>query len=202
MNKYLKQFVLAILAGFAISIGGIIYLTLENKIIGSLMFTAGLYTICLNGLFLFTGKVGYLVNESPSYLVTLLVTWLGNFAGTWIGAQMVLNTKLAGLGETAAKVSAGKVEQTILRVFLLGIFCGALMFIGLDGYKNSKNPLILFLCVSVFILAGFEHCIANMFYFSLGSAWDGTHFVYCLAATFGNAVGGCLIPLAKKMKDE
>ena len=41
--KYIKTLLLAILAGIAIGIGGTIYLTLENKIIGSLMFTVGLY---------------------------------------------------------------------------------------------------------------------------------------------------------------
>ena len=201
MKTYLKQFLLATLAGFVISMGAVAYLTLENKIVGSLLFTVGLFAICLNGLFLFTGKVGYLVNEKPVYLVTLLITWLGNFAGTWVGAMMILNTRLATISEAAAKVSAAKVEQTPLSTFLLAIFCGALMFIAVDGFKNSKNPLVLFLCVSVFILGGFEHCIANMFYFSLGNAWDGQHLLYCLIATVGNGVGGCLIPLVKKIKD-
>ena len=56
MKNYLKQFLLAILAGLMIGVGGTVYLTLENKIVGSLMFTVGLYTIVLNGLFLYTGN--------------------------------------------------------------------------------------------------------------------------------------------------
>ena len=53
----------AVAAGLAISVGGTVFLTLENKIIGSLMFTVGLYAIVLNGLYLYTGKMGYVVDQ-------------------------------------------------------------------------------------------------------------------------------------------
>ncbi|MFQ9108138.1 MAG: hypothetical protein ACLR5Q_03270 [Coprococcus sp.] len=63
MRKYVRLFALAVLAGAAIGIGGIVFLSLENKIVGALMFTAGLYSICVHGLNLFTGKVGYAVEQ-------------------------------------------------------------------------------------------------------------------------------------------
>ncbi len=206
MKNFFKEFALAILAGFAIAIGGTVFLALCGegliaKIIGSLMFTVGLYTIVLNGLFLYTGKVGYLVNEKPKYLLTLLATWLGNLAGTFIAARLILLTKFGdGLRETAVGLCEGKVTQSVLSAFILSIFCGMLMFIAVDGYKNSKNPLILLLCVSVFILCGFEHCIANMFYFSIGEAWSLEAFGYLLIMTLGNSLGGVIIPLVKKIK--
>lgn len=56
MRKYVRLFALAVLAGAAIGIGGIVFLSLENKIGGALMFTAGLYSICVHGLNLFTGQ--------------------------------------------------------------------------------------------------------------------------------------------------
>lgn len=51
------------MAGAFIAIGGIIYLLLENKIIGSLLFSTGLYAVLTLGLNLFTGKVGYLFQK-------------------------------------------------------------------------------------------------------------------------------------------
>ncbi|MFR4969716.1 MAG: hypothetical protein ACLTDC_03590 [Lachnospiraceae bacterium] len=46
-----------------------------------------------------------------------------------------------------------KVDDSLISLFILGIFCGALMYIAVEGYKQTKNPLILFVCVAGFILA-------------------------------------------------
>ena len=197
MKKYLGEFLLAVLAGMAIGIGGVIYLALENKIVGSLMFTVGLYTIVLNGLYLFTGKIGYMVNEKAPYIITLVVTWLGNLCGTFLAAKMVAATRMSSISEAAANASAVKVSQTLWSALLLAIFCGMLMFIAVDGYKQTKNPIILFICVSVFILCGFEHCIADMFYFSLAEVWSPKTLLITLVITVGNSIGGMLIPTVK-----
>ena len=71
MSK-LRDFVYAVLAGISISIGGVVYLSLDNKIAGALLFTAGLYAIVLNGLFLYTGKIGYLVTEKDKKWIRAL----------------------------------------------------------------------------------------------------------------------------------
>ena len=76
MRKYVRLFALAVLAGAAIGIGGIVFLSLENKIVGALMFTAGLYSICVHGLNLFTGKVGYAVEQPKSYIIDLVIIWV------------------------------------------------------------------------------------------------------------------------------
>lgn len=202
MKKNIKMFLLAIGAGLAISIGGTVYLSVDNKIIGSLLFAVGLYAIVLNGLFLYTGKVGYLVDQSDKieYLGLLAITWLGNLAGTWIGAVAVLNTRIQGIRENAVGICETKLADGPLSVFLLAIFCGILMYIAVDGFKEKENPLILFICVSVFILSGFEHCIANMFYFSIAGAWSLKTIVYLIIMTLGNSLGGVLIPSLKKWK--
>ena len=83
-------------------------------------------------------------------------------------------------------------------LFLLAVFCGFLMFIAVDGYKQSGSPVILFLGVGAFILCGFEHCIADMFYFSVAGMWPAQAAAAVLVITLGNSVGGILIPLAKK----
>ena len=202
MKKNIKMFLLAIGAGLAISIGGTVYLSVDNKIIGSLLFAVGLYAIVLNGLFLYTGKVGYLVDQSDKieYLGLLAITWLGNLAGTWIGAVAVLNTRIQGIRENAVGICETKLADGPLSIFLLAIFCGILMYIAVDGFREKENPLILFICVSVFILSGFEHCIANMFYFSIAGAWSLKTIVYLIIMTLGNSLGGVLIPSLKNWK--
>lgn len=199
MRKYLAEFFLAVLAGIMISIGGIIFLSLTAlgtayKIVGAIMFTVGLYAIVVNGLYLYTGKVGYLVYEKSKYLITLASTWLGNFVGTYLGARLMLLTDCAQLKELCDKICVSKLNETFVGAFALAVFCGILMFIAVDGYKKTKNPLILFLCVSVFILCGFEHCIANMFYFSLSGIWGVHSLLYIIVVTIGNSIGGLMLP--------
>ncbi len=190
----------AVMAGLGIAMGGIVYLSMENQVIGAFLFAIGLYAIVLNGLFLYTGKVGYLVVEKKKkeYLLILLVTWLGNLVGTALGAFGASNTRISGIVSKAESICAVKMGDNPLSIFILAVFCGILMYIAVDGYKEKGNPVILFLGVSVFILSGFEHCIANMFYFSLAGAWSVKAIVYLLIMTIGNSIGGILIPFVKK----
>ena len=190
----------AVMAGLGIAMGGIVYLYVENQVIGAFLFAIGLYAIVLNGLFLYTGKVGYLVVEKKKkeYLLILLVTWLGNLVGTALGAFGASNTRISGIVSKAESICAVKMGDNPLSIFILAVFCGILMYIAVDGYKEKGNPVILFLGVSVFILSGFEHCIANMFYFSLAGAWSVKAIVYLLIMTIGNSIGGILIPFVKK----
>jgi formate/nitrite transporter FocA (FNT family) len=199
MKKCFDIFLLGILAGLAIAIGGTIYLSMENKVIGSLLFTVGLYAIVLHGLYLFTGKIGYLATaeDKKSYFMIVLSTWLGNLVGTGLGAAMILCTRINGIKEKATAVSEVKLGDTPLSAFVLAIFCGMLMYIAVDGFKLKGQPLILFACVGVFILCGFEHCIANMFYFSLAGLWSAKAFLYIVIMTLGNAVGAMVLEWIK-----
>ena len=54
----------------------------------------------------------------------------------------------------------------------------------------------IFLGVTVFILCGFEPCVANMFYSSAANVWGGWALLYMLVMTLDNACGGVIIPLA------
>lgn len=201
MRDTCRIFFRSLAAGIAIGIGGTVYLSLENKIAGSLFFTVGLYVIVLNGLNLYTGKIGYLVEqkEAAPYIRMLALTWLGNLAGTILAASAVNAARISGISINAAGLCEGKLSDSPASILILAIFCGILMYAAVDGYKEKGNPLILFLCVSVFILSGFEHCIANMFYFTLAGAWSLKAFLYLLLMTLGNSLGGMLIPAVKKI---
>lgn len=201
MKENGRIFLKAAAAGITIGIGGAVYLTLENRVIGAVLFGVGLYTIVLNGLFLYTGKVGYLISakDKKAYILQLIFTWLGNFAGTALAAAAISATRIRNLRRTAEVICKTKLADTPHSILILAVFCGILMYAAVDGFREKGNPLILFFCVTVFILCGFEHCIANMFYFSLAGAWSLRAIIYLLLMTLGNSVGGILLPLVKKV---
>ncbi len=203
MRRYFDIFLRALLTGMLIAMGGIVYLSCDNKYIGSAMFGTGLFTVLTFGLALFTGKVGYAVEQKPRYLIDLCVIWVGNLAGAVITGLLIQMTRVgAAISEKAAALCEVKTNDSYLSIFVLAFFCGMLMFIAADGYKNLTNPaaqgLAIFLPVMVFILSGFEHCVANMFYFTAGNAWNPTSALYMLIMTLGNSAGGILIPLVRK----
>ena len=198
IQHYVKCFLRAILAGIAIGLGGCIFMgmvTSEYKWVGAILFSIGLFTVFTFRLDLYTGKVGYAVENKPSYLVDLVVIILGNFVGALIIGQMIPMPEAAEVLIVDAKLG-GDIDWW--RVFCKGVFCGMLMFIAADYYKTQKKYLATFVCVPVFILAGFEHSIADMFYFCASGTFTLDAFLFILVVIVGNAVGGILIPLCKK----
>ncbi len=205
--KQLKTFIYGVLAGLSIALGGAVFLSVENKVVGALFFTVGLFTVCTFGLNLFTGKVCYVFENGPEYAADLVLIWFGNLAGTWLTAELLGLTRVGpALREKAAVLCDAKLSDGLLSIFILAVFCNILIFIAVDGFR--KNPhelgkyLALFFGVSVFILCGFEHCVANMFYFSMARAWSLKTLVYLLVMTLGNAVGGVLLPLLRMWKEK
>lgn len=198
IQHYMKCFLRAILAGIAIGLGGCIFMgmvTSEYKWVGAILFSIGLFTVFTFRLDLYTGKVGYAVENKPSYLVDLVVIILGNFVGALIIGQMIPMPEAAEVLIVDAKLG-GDIDWW--HVFCKGVFCGMLMFIAADYYKTQKKYLATFVCVPVFILAGFEHSIADMFYFCASGTFTLDAFLFILVVIVGNAVGGILIPLCKK----
>lgn len=204
VKKWLDVLIRSVMTGFCIGIGGTVYLSCSNKYIGAFLFGTGLFVILTFGFFLFTGKVGYAVTEKITYVPKLAVIWLGNFIGAALTGLLILRTRIGpGIAKKASEICEIKFNDNLLSIFILAFFCGILMFIAADGYKSISNPLgqmlAVFLPVIVFILSGFEHCIANMFYFTAAGAWSGNALIYILVMTAGNTVGGIFIPLAKKL---
>lgn len=198
--KRLNDFLLAVLAGAAISVGGAVFLALDSRIAGAVFFCVGLFMVCTLGLNLFTGKVCYLPGKPRSYWGFLALVWLGNLGGAELTALLLRLTRLGpGLREKAAALAAVKTGDGLLSLFLLGVFCNILIFIAVESYLKNPHELgkYLGLCfgVTVFILAGFEHCVADMFYFAL-AGWTPRAFLCLLVITAGNGVGGVLFPLA------
>lgn len=197
-----RQFVSAILAGAMIGMGGIIYLSCANishTTLGAFLFGVGLYTVVVFQFHLYTGKIGYLVFQKPAYLIELAITWLGNLAGTFLIAKAAQATRIFGKLEGVYAIVDTKLSDNFISLFWLSVFCGILMFIAVESYKTfqgsgSLRVAAVFVPVPVFILAGFEHVVANMFYFSLANVWSGATLAAVVVMTLGNSIGGLIIP--------
>lgn len=200
----MKCLVKSIVAGVMIGIGGTIYLSVENKVVGSILFAIGLFAIVVYGFNLYTGKIGYLVtNFNFKYIKELIITLMGNFIGTLFVGFILRYTRIYSLISEKAKTLVDiKLDDTIISILILSFFCGILMYFAVNSYKELKDVgryIAVFLGVIVFILCGFEHCIANMYYFSVSSSWCLNGFLYLLVMILGNSLGGMLIPLCDKI---
>lgn len=200
----MKCLVKSIIAGVMIGIGGTVYLSVENKVVGSVLFAIGLFAIVVYGFNLYTGKIGYLVtNFNFKYIKELVITLVGNFIGTFFVGFILRYTRIYSLISEKAKALVDiKLDDNIISILILSFFCGILMYFAVNGYKELKDVgryIAIFLGVIVFILCGFEHCVANMYYFSVSSSWCLNGFLYLLIMILGNSLGGMLIPLCDKI---
>ena len=199
----LATFVSAVLAGAAISIGGAVFLCTESRPVGAALFSVGLFAVCTLGLDLFTGKVCYIFDNSPAYAARCGLIWLGNLAGTLLAGMLLRCTRLDVIGK-AQGICEAKLSDELPSIFILAVFCNILIYLSVESYRENPHQLGkylgLFLGVVVFVQAGFEHCVANMFYFTVAGAWSGRTVLYLLVMTLGNAVGGVLFPLGKKLR--
>jgi len=188
-----------IYAGIMIGIGGTIYLSVSNQVVGAILFAIGLLTICVYKMNLYTGMIGYIIENKLGYLKTLIFTLLGNLLGTIITALLILNTRIANISIRAREMAIIKISDNYLSIFILSVFCGILMYIAVNNFKKGEDSIIkylsIFICVVVFILCGFEHCIANMYYISLAKAWSFKSAISMLFMIFGNSFGAIIMSL-------
>ena len=70
-----------------------------------------------------------------------------------------------------------------------------MMYLAIDNYNKSKNILFIIAPVMIFILSGFEHSIANMFYFNLAGTYSLKSFCYLIVMLTGNGIGAKLFSL-------
>ena len=182
-----NTFALATLAGIMIGFGGVIYLMCANKMVGALLFSFGLLTIVCQGFALYTGRVGYFREYGWA---SILTTIAGNFLGTWLVARGFALTRHS---VDIAAVVAPKLADSSLSIFLLSIGCGAMMYLAVDSFRKSKSWLFVVMPIVIFILSGFEHSIANMFYLSLAGEWGVDALRITAIALVGNGLGSWMI---------
>ena len=171
MHELLK----AIPAGICIGIGGWVYLAVDNRVAGAVLFSFGLLSVLVMELYLYTGMIGTASLKDTRRMFTVLV---GNFIGAYA-------TGLLASVFIAVDLS-GKFARSPLLVFALSCMCGIIMYLSVAAFKKTKNPVYPVFGVAVFILAGFEHCIADAFYMGVQRNF---YPLFCLMNILGNTVG-------------
>ena len=144
------------------------------------------------GFYLYTGKIGFL--QSWRELGEMGLILLGNFLGTLLAALLC---RAAALNLSSAALCSAKLEQTWGMTLVRSMLCGVLMFLAIDNYRKTKAWFFVALPVVIFILSGFEHSIAKLFYFCLDGIVTPERILYLLWNIVGNGMGALLFARAQ-----
>lgn len=186
-----KLILLGIAAGFFIGIGaeasslamhGISNVGLARTVAGA-VFPIGLMLIVLLGGELFTGNclISMAVYDKRAKLKgmirNLIIVYISNFIGAALMAWMInncgqLNFSDGGAGAFTIKVALGKVGIDPMQAIVSGILCNVLVCLAIFMAATAKDVagkcIAIFFPIFVFVISGFEHCVANMYYIPAG----------------------------------
>ena len=211
----LKQFIAAVMGGLLIAIGGCVYLSAQynfltmqlttlDTYVGAFFFAVAFVCICMKGYGLFTNRIGDLPdNFTEDEIKGASMTLLGNAVATFIIGSLVCYTMTADLGAVALYMTVKKVGTAWYVNLLRAILCGVLMHLAVSIYREKNSVLGIVFCVPAFVIAGFEHSIADMFYLAAAGYRELDGLLFLVIVIIGNAIGGMLLPvLAWGLKDD
>ena len=222
--KYLKTLFLGVLAGLAIGLGSFLFLLVkfllpgkEGLMFASMIFSVGLTLVCVFSLNLYTGKIGVFLDvreKIKENSINLPIILLGNAIGAF-GLGIICHFIFMNWADFFNSFSGELNSITDAKcgsdtVFMQGILCGALVYIAVYCYKNFENWAMkiigLIVCVTLFVYCGFQHCIANMFYFAFEFKWGIDVLWNLLIVILTNSIGAllvrCLVHLAAIVKQK
>lgn len=157
----------SVLAGCLIGMAGWAFLSSQTlglgawaKVIGAVLFSLGIISVILFEASLFTGKIGY-VNTKKKLLDSLIILVINLMVVFFIGLVY------RGIVESSQAMDS-RLTKEWYRILIDAVGTGACIYITVEGYKKTKSFVPVILGIVVFILAGFEHCVANMFFFGTG----------------------------------
>lgn len=231
----LQMILLGILAGMFIAIGGFVSTaashSIQNfgmsKFVTGALFPVGLMLVIICGAELFTGNnlISVALFEGKVTMGKMLKNWIlvyiGNFIGSFVFAYLVFGAGLLGLnsgniGAAVLKTASYKGGLTFANSFTGGILCNILVCLAVWGAFASKDIVskifIIWFPIMAFVTSGFEHSVANMYYFSIGIlaksndafvkvsglsseklaniSWSSAFINNLIPVTLGNIVGG------------
>lgn len=204
MKRYLQILLSSIGAGFLIAIGGFVYLSYKetNLFLASFLFSLGLLVIISFKLYLFTGKIGYIFENKAKYLIDLLICWFGNLIGS-VSCGLLLRLTRNDLTNICREMVNVKLNDNLLSIFILSFFCGMMIYIAVEiqrkNVSNIVKCLLISLPVIVFIVCGFEHCVANMFYFTYSGLWSFKAILYIIIMSIANGLGSLFLWVINKI---
>jgi formate/nitrite transporter len=190
---FLSSFMLALVAGGAIGFGALYYTIVASdgglsfattRVVGGLVFSLGLAIVLVGGAELFTGNNLIVMAWASGKISTkeVLRNWLVVYCGNLVGALglviLVLFSHHLDMNGGRVELSIlntaiGKISPDMVTLFFKGILCNMLVCMGVwlayAGRSVTDKIVGLILPISAFVAAGFEHCIANMYFLPL--AW-------------------------------
>ena len=189
MQSTFYQFTIkSLLAGVLIGLGCVIYVASPIKYVGTFLFSLGLMTILIKSYYLYTGKVGDWVPSATFRLIYMFA--LNGIACAATGYLFTL-TRI-DLSHIHEVVNA-KLNDTMYSSFILAMGCGAMMHIAYYCFSKGKHPLYVIMPIMFFMLAGFEHSVANCGFFAMAKIEVTSEVALRLALiVVGNGVGSMI----------
>ena len=181
----------SILAGAAIALGCSAFCACDNKYIGAFLFSIGLCTICGKKWLLFTGALC----RCEKTVKELALIFVGNLLGSALVFFLCLPLPLM---QTAADIGSAKTAKGLSEIFVSAVLCEICIYIAVTAYKERMTALGKYigivLGVMVFILCGYEHCVADMFYaLSCPTSKAGLAACLVIITAAGNVAGAALM---------
>ena len=234
-NNAMRLCLSAVLAGILIASGAVVANTaghmLTNaglsRVVCGLLFPFGLIMVIITGAELFTGNclITISVLEKRASLAgmarNLVIVYIGNLLGALALAAAIvycgqLDLSAGALAVHTIRTAAAKCAIPFGKAVVLGILCNILVCAGvmcsLCGKSLAGKAIGAFVPVSFFVIGGFEHCVANMYYIPAGLMAAGVpqyaqlaqeagvnlsalslsgFFTNLVPVTVGNILGGC-----------
>lgn len=216
-NNPLGYFISAMVAGMFISFGSFVAFTLGGiisageaaswtKVAQAFAFASALSLVVMAGAELFTGNNFVMsaasLRKAVSWADTIklwVICWLGNLLGSVLSVAIFQVTGIPS-GDTAeyfGSIAATKVGFAPIPLLARAILCNILVCLavwcGIKLKTESGKLIMIFWCIFVFMVCGFEHSIANMSIIGVavanGSVGVGQYFYSVLLATVGNMIG-------------
>jgi formate transporter len=188
----LTVFVLSILAGAFVAFGAIFATTVTaggglsygvGRLLTGLVFSAGLVMVIIAGAELFTGNNLIVMAWASRKIRTraLLLNWVLSFSGNFVGAiatavLVFYSTQYTfgdgAVGLVALNIANAKSSLQFIPGLILGILCNALVCLAVwmlfSARTNIDRIVTAIPPVAIFAAAGFEHCIANIYFIPMG----------------------------------
>jgi formate/nitrite transporter FocA (FNT family) len=198
----IKTYISALYAGLCVILAASIYLLLWSfnlRPLGAVLFSVGLIIIVIFGFSLYTGKIGYAYAKDRPSLLTLVITLLGNATAVIVGGYLLSLLRYTGwtaLFDIIDAINVGRMVgsgETWYMALINGFFCGVLVFLAVHIHKTAKRTWVkyvgLVFFITTFVVFGTEHCLANMFFFSIGGSWNIALLLNVILVIIGNSLG-------------
>lgn len=218
MMSAFKMVLLGFFAGMFIALAGIASTTASStigtasaaKLIGAVVFPAGMAMVLIAGSELFTGNILIIISvlEKKSTVLKMLKNWFFVFTGNFLGALFVAFLVTYGhtpdlfggnLAEAIVAAGAARTSLSFGDSMVRGILCNILVCIAVWMAFASKQVsgklLISFWPVMIFVVCGFEHSIADIYFCLCGLFTSSEYGIVADSLTFSNFITNNLIPV-------